>query len=52
MKWLLRKTSTLSDLNNKRKFYHMLAVLMFFPGYLIDVNIHYIYTYFVKLKEL
>jgi len=36
MKWLLRKTSTLSDLNNKRKFYHMLAVLMFFPGYLID----------------
>jgi dolichol kinase len=34
--WLMGKTKTLSDLNNKRKFYHMLSVLMFFPGYLID----------------
>jgi len=34
--WLLKKSNTLSDLNKRRKFYHMLSVLMFFPGYLID----------------
>lgn len=41
-KWLLGKTLSLSDLNKKRKFYHMLSVIMFFPGYLLDKDFMYL----------
>ncbi|KAF9906687.1 hypothetical protein EC991_000349 [Linnemannia zychae] len=32
----IRRRSIMSSLNNRRKYYHALAVLMFVPGYLAD----------------
>ncbi|KAF9955078.1 hypothetical protein BGZ72_004033 [Mortierella alpina] len=32
----VRRRSIIASLNNRRKFYHALAVLMFIPGYLTD----------------
>ncbi|KAF9951013.1 hypothetical protein BGZ70_001150 [Mortierella alpina] len=32
----IRRRSIIASLNNRRKFYHALAVLMFIPGYLTD----------------
>ncbi|KAF9098290.1 hypothetical protein BGX23_006523 [Mortierella sp. AD031] len=32
----IRRRSIMGSLNNRRKYYHALAVLMFVPGYLVD----------------
>lgn len=35
----IRHRSIMGSLNNRRKYYHALAVLMFVPGYLADVSL-------------
>lgn len=34
----IRRRSIMGSLNNRRKYYHALAVLMFIPGYIADVS--------------